>query len=396
MLGALAQLFLLARFPETLPVGTQWPSRLGFALLLGAVALRAAAAGTVWVPGLGLGESLLLLTCASAGSVAFFESRFARARGTLVFSMLACAGLAWVAYRTIGWRGATLSVPESASEAIEFGSRWIYPHVLAGMVAYGLIVTAAGFGLMQLIQDRVSSDSLMGGATFAAASLLTLLIASETPSAPGFPIRVLAATLAVHAGLSLFSFRILRKLKPWPAKFLGAAGENLSIWQRLIRLIYLANGFALIVFAFLFRNSGPVLLVLACAVGGVWLVWILARYRHLFEAGLPAVDSWLFDSVDHWSLKSSRAAVVALSTTLITGSLLARGTWGRFWGWDPKETLTLVLLIHFLLTSLLREQPGVTRRQAGILALSGLFLAAWVYFGANLVFPHLHAYGSPR
>lgn len=76
---------------------------------------------------------------------------------------------------------------------------------------------------------------------------------------------------------------------------------------------------------------------------------------------------------------------------LVLGAYWANAAWGRYWGWDPKETASLVtLLIYagYLHTRALRNWRG---RRGAILLLIGFASVMLTYFG-NYFLTGLHAY----
>ncbi len=77
----------------------------------------------------------------------------------------------------------------------------------------------------------------------------------------------------------------------------------------------------------------------------------------------------------------------------ILGGVWADQSWGRFWGWDPKENgaLWIVLWLSWLLHGRLTDGMG-ERGFAALLALSNCIVAlSW--FGVNLLNTGLHSYG---
>ena len=77
----------------------------------------------------------------------------------------------------------------------------------------------------------------------------------------------------------------------------------------------------------------------------------------------------------------------------ILGGVWANDSWGRFWGWDPKENGALMLVLGFLVV--LHARMGGYVREFGI-ALCGVFLGIivmWAFWGVNLYNIGLHSYG---
>lgn len=80
--------------------------------------------------------------------------------------------------------------------------------------------------------------------------------------------------------------------------------------------------------------------------------------------------------------------------TIAAGSIWAEYAWGRFWGWDPKETWSLVTWVVYAAYLHARATAGWRGRAAAIIALVGV-LAFWFNFiGINLLVSGLHSYAG--
>jgi len=77
----------------------------------------------------------------------------------------------------------------------------------------------------------------------------------------------------------------------------------------------------------------------------------------------------------------------------ILGGIWADQSWGRFWGWDPKENGALLIVLWNAL--LLHARWGGLARDRGIacLAVAGNIVTSWSWFGTNMLGVGLHAYG---
>lgn len=89
------------------------------------------------------------------------------------------------------------------------------------------------------------------------------------------------------------------------------------------------------------------------------------------------------------------ALTALLFTTIgtILGGIWADQSWGRFWGWDPKENgaLLIVLWIVWILHGKIAGQLSVTTASVGYAFLSVIVGVAWI--GVNLLGVGLHSYG---
>ncbi len=90
--------------------------------------------------------------------------------------------------------------------------------------------------------------------------------------------------------------------------------------------------------------------------------------------------------------------VVCFATLLsfvgtVLGGIWADQSWGRFWGWDPKENGAVLIVIWNALILHARWAGLVKDRGVAVLAIFGNAITAWSWFGTNQLSIGLHAYG---
>jgi hypothetical protein len=77
----------------------------------------------------------------------------------------------------------------------------------------------------------------------------------------------------------------------------------------------------------------------------------------------------------------------------ILGGIWADQSWGRFWGWDPKEN-GAVLIVLWNAIILHARWGGIVRdRGLACLAIFGNVVTSWSWFGTNMLGVGLHSYG---
>ncbi len=79
---------------------------------------------------------------------------------------------------------------------------------------------------------------------------------------------------------------------------------------------------------------------------------------------------------------------------LIAGPLWAEASWGRYWGWDPKEVWAFISWIVYAAYLHARATPSVKRSVATWIALFGFVTMLMNLFGVNLFFEGLHSYAN--
>ena len=78
----------------------------------------------------------------------------------------------------------------------------------------------------------------------------------------------------------------------------------------------------------------------------------------------------------------------------VLGGLWADDSWGRFWGWDPKENGALIIVLYNALVLHARWGGLVAGCGLALLAIGGNIVTTWSWFGVNALGVGLHAYGA--
>jgi cytochrome c-type biogenesis protein CcsB len=93
-------------------------------------------------------------------------------------------------------------------------------------------------------------------------------------------------------------------------------------------------------------------------------------------------------------------AAMTLGLYLLTigtflGAIWANESWGRYWGWDPKETWSLVTILVYAFIVHMRMMPGYKGWFAlNLASVAGFFSVLMTYLGVNYYLSGLHSYGS--
>jgi ABC-type transport system involved in cytochrome c biogenesis permease subunit len=80
-------------------------------------------------------------------------------------------------------------------------------------------------------------------------------------------------------------------------------------------------------------------------------------------------------------------------TGTVLGGIWADQSWGRFWGWDPKENGALIIVIWNVI--ILHARWGGLVRERGLanMAVFGNIVTSFSWFGVNMLGIGLHSYG---
>jgi ABC-type transport system involved in cytochrome c biogenesis permease subunit len=77
----------------------------------------------------------------------------------------------------------------------------------------------------------------------------------------------------------------------------------------------------------------------------------------------------------------------------VLGGLWADDSWGRFWGWDPKENGALMIVLWNALILHARWGKMIKDRGLAVLSILGAGVVSWSWFGVNGLEVGLHSYG---
>jgi ABC-type transport system involved in cytochrome c biogenesis permease subunit len=77
----------------------------------------------------------------------------------------------------------------------------------------------------------------------------------------------------------------------------------------------------------------------------------------------------------------------------VLGGIWADQSWGRFWGWDPKENGALIIVLWNAVILHCRWAGLIRQRGLMALAVFGNIVTSWSWFGTNMLGVGLHSYG---
>ncbi len=116
--------------------------------------------------------------------------------------------------------------------------------------------------------------------------------------------------------------------------------------------------------------------------------WFAAYAGFAITAVCGALYLWKNDErFDRVAVAGAEVGVLFCTLGLVTGPIWAKGTWGHWWVWDPRLTVTLVLWFIYLAYLLLRSfTEGSTRtaRFAAVYGIAGLAAVPLNYFAIEL------------
>jgi cytochrome c-type biogenesis protein CcsB len=305
---------------------------------------------------------------------------------------------------------------------------------LAAMVGYGVEYSFGSRGVVARVAQR---DLVAPGAP---STVEYPGLAAPAPVVPpGVERTVLAGRLAVGLTLlgtlahatTLVSRGLAAGRVPWgnmyefviTVCFVGAVSwlvllvrrpeaRHLGLYVMLMLVVLL--GFA---GTRLYTKAGPLVPALnsywlkihvtaAATASGILLVGFVAAslylIRHGYEAGkrrfpydlgrrLPAAEG-----LERLTFRVHAFAFPIWTLAIICGAIWAEAAWGRYWGWDPKETWSFIAWVVYAGYLHARATPSVRRPVATWIAVLGWVTMMINLYGVNLVISGLHSYAGVK
>ncbi len=272
---------------------------------------------------------------------------------------------------------------------LEVASNQLKPiPVSTGLYAFAFLLTLAFFITLKSFFRKTALTILgLGAAIHASGILIRIILLGRPPVSTLYESMIVVSLICVAVGCLIET-----KLKTGAGIFIGSV-----------------SGLFIGLMAFSFGNDADTLKLLSavldtrfwlathvmCITFGYGWCLIVALLAHLnlanraFRLATPERISALTTMTAHISVVS--LLFTAIGTIL--GGIWADQSWGRFWGWDPKENgaLLIVLWLSWLLHGKLSGHLTPVRLLAGQAFLSVIVGAAWL--GVNLLGVGLHSYG---
>ena len=171
-----------------------------------------------------------------------------------------------------------------------------------------------------------------------------------------------------------------------------------------------AIGFITLIIAHHLAGSGDTLEMLQAVLDtNIWLathvVIITIGYSAMFLAGALAIIYVVRGAFTRSLTKEAAQSlsrmvygVICFATLFsfvgtVLGGIWADQSWGRFWGWDPKENGALLIVLWCAITLHARWGGYIRQRGLMIMALFGNVITSFSWFGVNMLGVGLHSYG---
>jgi cytochrome c-type biogenesis protein CcsB len=131
---------------------------------------------------------------------------------------------------------------------------------------------------------------------------------------------------------------------------------------------------------------------------GLLLVPGVASILYLVSGSgrLPALAARLpaADVLDRLAYRTTIIAFPLYTFAIIAGAIWAEAAWGRFWGWDPKETVAFVAWVIYAAYLHARATAGWRTGRAAWINVAGFAAVIFNLFFINMVVAGLHSYAG--
>jgi cytochrome c-type biogenesis protein CcsB len=121
------------------------------------------------------------------------------------------------------------------------------------------------------------------------------------------------------------------------------------------------------------------------------LLFLLRRSGWLAAVAEKLPDA---DALDRLAYRVTIVAFPLFTFAIITGAIWAEAAWGRFWGWDPKETVAFVSWVIYAAYLHARATAGWRTGRAAWVNVAGFATVLFNLFFINMVVAGLHSYAG--
>ncbi|HXV92444.1 MAG TPA: c-type cytochrome biogenesis protein CcsB [Pseudonocardia sp.] len=130
-------------------------------------------------------------------------------------------------------------------------------------------------------------------------------------------------------------------------------------------------------------------LLLVPGVASLLYLWRRSGRGAGLAGKLPSAEA-----LDRLAYRTTIVAFPLFTFAVITGAIWAEAAWGRFWGWDPKETVAFVSWVIYAAYLHARATAGWRTGRAAWINVAGFATIVFNLFFINMVVAGLHSYAG--
>ena len=138
---------------------------------------------------------------------------------------------------------------------------------------------------------------------------------------------------------------------------------------------------------------GTHVITITLGYSATFLAGFIALCYIVFGMGTPLLDRKAGRAMAGMVYATICFALLFSFVGTVLGGIWADQSWGRFWGWDPKENGAILIVLMNAIILHARWGHMIKERGLMVLALGGNIVTAWSWFGTNLLGVGLHSYG---
>jgi cytochrome c-type biogenesis protein CcsB len=253
-------------------------------------------------------------------------------------------------------------VGETDDSADRPGRAERFGRMSVSLIVLGALLHFSALALRGLATGRVPWGNMYEfGATLSLTAVVTWLVLLRR-----FPVRRMSAWLLLPVIVLMFLGGVVLYTTAAPVQ------PALQSYWLAIHVFAIALG------------SGMVLVP-----GVVSVLYLIKVRRPQWATRLP--DASVLDQVAY---RTTVFAFPIYTAGVIFGAIWAESAWGRFWGWDPKETVAFVAWIVYAAYLHSRATAGWRGGRAAVINIAGLAVMIFNLFFINLVVSGMHSYAG--
>ncbi|RJP33197.1 MAG: hypothetical protein C4547_12820 [Phycisphaerales bacterium] len=265
--------------------------------------------------------------------------------------------------------------PPPGRIAMELTYNEVRPFRLAWIImAAGAILSIAGLFARRTAVSVLSFVALLAGfAVLTWGLYLRWQIADRIPASNMFEsLLFLSWGAGAFAILSILIFR--DRMVPMTASVMGAASLMLA---DCLPMDHFVRPIAPVLLDTIWMSIHVPIIMVSYSV---LALAVLIAHVQLFTLALAPQARRAADKIDSLHYWYVHVGSILLATGIFTGSMWAASSWGRYWGWDPKEVWSLVALLGYLAILHVRAEHAAIPRWGWIVGgiLAALLLVAVV------------------
>ena len=276
---------------------------------------------------------------------------------------------------------------------------WLIWPDLLGRTAFGLVglawlLATAGIATRMWLEGRPPVTNLYSSALFVGWGAVALCLVLERTyrnavgSVAAGMIGFITLLIAHHLSLSGDTLEMMRAVLDtnlWLATHVVVVtmGYAATFLAGFLAVVYVVLGVCTPLLVRVPTTRGAVAIGAATLSPAAMAVGAIAAKRS--ETYAKMIETMVYGIVCFATLCSLVGTVL--------GGIWADQSWGRFWGWDPKENGALIIVIWNAV--ILHARWGGLIKQRGLmcLAIFGNVVTSWSWFGVNMLGVGLHSYG---